>query len=459
MSKIAKKFVIGILFILTAVTLLTVYCNSNFIGRYFLFKEKKEINAVCDRIISSKHPISETACDIESSKDVVIVWVEGSEDNDLLNVRIRDAFLSNGIGLDKYWLWEQDQQEAMEAGRKMRIYQQKKLHYSLLVEYLSIDNQFIAVAKIVPAVQQTLYLVNKVIIVILFGAGFMSFLLISILVQKIIRPLKKIGETAEAISSLEFRTVEIHTNDELETLANHINHMSDNLQQAHMELEQKNKQMKELLSNVSHDLKTPLSMMKAYANGMKDGIDDGTFLDTIKSQTDRMEQMIERLLCLARVQQKEYHFEQINISSCLMELMQDYHLQEKTRQIVLEADIQDNLFIHSNMETVNLIFSNLLSNAMKYSADKRIKINLYQEDEYCVFRIQNRVSTNHSIDTKRLWEPFYVAEQSRNQELSGTGLGLAIVKEASERLGWLCECDLEKGIISFTVTLSLLCHK
>uniref|UniRef100_UPI0006D192A4 hypothetical protein n=1 Tax=Clostridium sp. NkU-1 TaxID=1095009 RepID=UPI0006D192A4 len=184
MSKLAKKFIIGIIFILTAVTLLTVYINSNFIGRYFLYQEKKEINAICNQLISSVYPISETVHNIENSEDVVIAWVEGSKDNNLLNERLRDAFLRKGIGLDKYWLWEQDQQEVMEAGRKMRVYQQKKLHYSLLVEYLSIDNQFIAVAKIVPSVQQTLYIVNKVTIVIFFGAGFMSFLLISILVQK-----------------------------------------------------------------------------------------------------------------------------------------------------------------------------------------------------------------------------------------------------------------------------------
>ena len=452
MSKIAKKFIIGIIFILTAVTILTVYINSNFIGRYFLYQEKKEINAVCERLISSVYPITETVHDIENSEDVMIAWVEGSEDNNLLNERLRDAFLSKGIGLDKYWLWEQDQQEAMEDGRKMRVYQQKKLHYSLLVEYVSIDDQFIAVAKIVPSVQQTLYLVNRVTIVIFFGASFMSFLLIFILVQKIIKPLKKIGETAKAISALEFRTVEIHTNDELETLANHINHMSINLQQAHLELEEKNKQMKELLSNVSHDLKTPVSLMKAYANGMKDGIDDGTFLETIISQTYRMEQMIERLLCLARVQQKEYHFEQINISTCLRGLIQEYHLQEETKQIVLETEIQDNLFGQSNLETVNLILSNLISNGVKYSADKRIKISLYQDEDHCVFRIQNRVLDDHAIDTKRLWEPFYVAEQSRNRELSGTGLGLAIVKEASERLGGICECALENEVITFTVT-------
>jgi signal transduction histidine kinase len=301
-------------------------------------------------------------------------------------------------------------------------------------------------------VQKTLYIVNKVTIVIFFGAGFMSFLLISILVQKIIKPLKKIGETAKAISNLEFQTVEIHTNDELETLATNINHMSFNLQQAHQELEKKNKQMKELLSNVTHDLKTPVSLMKAYANGMKDGIDDGTFIDTIINQTDRMEQMIERLLCLSRVQQKEYHFQQIDISECLRELLQDYHLQEETNQIVLEAEIQDSLFVHSNFEMVNLIFSNLLSNAVKYSADKRIKINLCLEEGHCVFRIQNRVSDAQSIDTTRLWEPFYVAEQSRNQELSGTGLGLAIVRDASERLGCICECALDKRIITFSVT-------
>lgn len=451
MSKLTKKFMISLSIILISVVFLSLYLNINFIQRFFLYQEKQEMNQICDQLISSKEELSQTIHKIEAAEDVIIVLTENTEDNVLLNERLKTAFLEKGISLNKYWLWEQDQQDTLKDGRKMRIYHQNKLHYSLLVKYLSWDTHFIAVAKIIPSVTRTLSLINQVTVIIFIGAGFVMFFLLSILVHKIIAPLKAIGDVAQSISNLEFKTIEIHTNDELEILAENINHMSRKLKETLTILEQKNKQMKELLSNVSHDLKTPISLIKAYTNGIKDGIDDGTFLDTIMIQNEHMEHIVERLLNLAKIQHQEKIMEHVDVSRCLKEVIQEYRLQAENQQLIFDCEIKEAVTITADKEAIQLIFSNLISNAVKYTDKKQIKIKLYQKTDHSIFQIQNNVADSSKIDIKKVWEPFYVAEKSRNKNMSGTGLGLSIVKAISDKYNFSYSCNLEQNKITFSI--------
>lgn len=451
MSKLTRKFIISLSLILISVVLCSLYLNIHFIERYFLYQEKQDMNNICDKLINNRKTILDIIYNIESTEDVLIVCVEKSEDNALLNQRLRKAFLDKGIGLNKYWLWEQDQQDTIRDGRKMRIYSQNKFHYSLMVEYLLLDNNFLAVVKIVPSIEQMLYIVNRISIIIFVGALIIMFILISILIHKITVPLKKIGETAKSISLLNFKTVEINTNDELEILAEDINNMSKSLKKAHKELENKNKQMEELLANVSHDLKTPVALIKAYTSGIKDNIDDGTFLNIIIEQNNRIEQIIERLLNLAKIQQVEYYMESVNISDCLNNLIQKYQLQAEKCNLTFLCTIENFIVVTANLEIVQLIFTNFLSNAVKYAAGECIEVFLCKLENYVQFQIRNKITNKDNIDIKRLWEPFYVAEKSRNKNMSGTGLGLSIVKAAADKYNIFCDCHLNDDFITFIV--------
>lgn len=450
-SKLTRKFVISITAVLGLVVGCSVFLNQHFIQRYFLYQEKKEINRVCDLLSSSPLPLEEAIREVERTEDVVVAWTEGTQDNVLLNERLKAAFYEKGISLQKYWLWEQDQQDAMEDGRKLRIYTQEKLRYSLMAAYMPAGRDFIAVAKIIPSLDQTLSLVNQVTAAVFAGAVLFMFLFISLLVHRITAPLKAIGETARAISELDYQTVEVHTKDELEVLAESVNHMSNRLKEAHQAMEQKNIQMKELLANAAHDLKTPVALIQAYASGMRDGLDDGTFLDTIIAQNNRMGEIIQRLLNLAKIQLQEGGRESIQLSGLLRELIQDYRFLERDQEILFDCDIEDSISIYCGREAVRMILSNLFSNAVTYSLDKKVTIRLSHEKEGAVFQIKNRTSLNQGIDLDRLWEPFAVAEPSRNKSLSGTGMGLAMVKAACGQYGLPYSCVLEGDMITFTV--------
>lgn len=453
MSKLARKFLIGMASILFSVIALSLFINSNLIGRYYLYQEKKDLSRICNIIIDGKKNIADTIDYLEDTEEVVIVLADDTSDNDLLNERLQTAFLTKGLGLDKYWLWEQDRLDTVEKGEKVRLYYQKKLHYSILIKYVYLDGNIIAAAKIIPAVSRTISLINRVTVTIFAIAAITMLFILFILVKKITAPLAIIGETANSIAKLEFKRINIRTGDELEKLAEDMNDMSDKLKDAHQELESKNRQMELLLSNVSHDLKTPVALIKAYTSGIKDNMDDGTFLDTIICQNEKMEHMIDRLLNLAKVQQQEEITELVNISAILQEIAAEYQTRTEDDGVLIQCMIEDNIVLRTNKEAVATVLSNLISNGVKYTSQRFVELSLVREGEGCRFEIRNPVINSEEIDTQYLWEAFYVGEASRNKNMSGTGLGLSIVKAIATKYNFTCTCIAEKNMVVFTVTI------
>lgn len=450
MSKLARKFLLSLSAVLLSVTLLSLYLNANFIERYFLYQEKKDLNRICDELAESED-LEAAIIRLEDTEDVVIAQGKSTDDNDRINERLRLGFLEKGLGIEKFWLWEEDRQAVLEENRIRRIYGQEKLHYSLLVEYVRIEDKLLAAAKIIPSVQNTISLINFVTAGVFFSATLLMLLIIYFLVKKITAPLTAIGQTARAISKLDFQTIQVKTGNELELLAEDINHMSRELKTAHEGLEMKNRQMESLLANVSHDLKTPVSLVKAYTSGMKDGMDDGTFLDTIIVQNGKMEQMIQRLLDLGKLQKQELFLEDVDVSAVLENTLLEFQLQADNRGLRFRSRITPGIVLLTGKEDVQSIFSNLLSNAVKYALKGDICLKLEKSQDKVLFTMQNEIDPVSVIDRERLWEPFYVGEKSRNKDMSGTGLGLSIVRTAAQKYGYECIARLESGWIEFEV--------
>ena len=236
------------------------------------------------------------------------------------------------------------------------------------------------------------------------------------------------------------------------TVADSMNRMSQSIKEYQDMLLGKNRQMEALLDNVAHDLKTPISLIGTYATGMQDGLDDGTFLDTIIRQNAKMARLTEQLLGLSRIGQKKYSEETIALDRLLQDQVEEQRISAVQRNLGISTSIEPDRYIRGNAELISTIFSNLLSNAIKYAAESGpgIEIRLYGNDAGCHFTISNQLQAGN-LDLDRIWEPFYVGESSRNQNLSGTGLGLPIVKKIAEQCGYGINCTAEDGRIKITV--------
>jgi signal transduction histidine kinase len=255
---------------------------------------------------------------------------------------------------------------------------------------------------------------------------------------RITKPLQELGVVAKDISSLQFKHADIRTKDEIEELAESINTMSDKLHAAHQDLTRKNQSLKLFMSDITHELKTPIALIQAYAEGIQDDLDDGSYVGTILRQTESMNRLIDELLNFAKIEREDLERRRISVSALFHACAEKFDIERKSKQISLivhEDPAASAATIFADEDKIRMVLNNLLSNAIKYTTNHQIEVSLYKQGEDIVLHMQNGIEP-HEEEIDKIWEPFYVLERSRNKEISGTGLGLAIVKSILEQHGY-----------------------
>lgn len=253
---------------------------------------------------------------------------------------------------------------------------------------------------------------------------------------------------ANQISKLEFEKVTVETKDELEDLATSINVMSDDLKKAHHALLRRNKDLKYFMADLTHELKTPLALIKAYSMGIQDGLDDGTYMATIVKQTNHISAIIEELLRFSKMEVDPLRLEKIQVRKLFDELLTNY--QETTgMDIRIKSEISPEVSILADKAKLEMVFNNLITNAVKYATTKQIKIEWAERDNKVYFAIKNETTIVSQETLGHIWKPFYVREASRNKNYSGTGLGLAIVQTVMEQHEFKYGAMIDEGWITF----------
>lgn len=427
--------------------------------RFYLHQKKTDMDQIIaefEGLLQQGILPDEAIEKIETSHKVIIVEIDNisASENDKVNEQIRSAFQEKGIGFQKYWFWEEDYKRVLNGEQKIKLYQQDKLDYSLLINYVKHSSSIYAITMIVPNVADAFHIVNIFLIAVNIVTVIFTIAIIVFLISRITKPLHLFEQFAQKMKNNEFIPIEVDTKDELEDVADSLNLMGTQIQVFQQSLQEKNLQMEQLLENVAHDLKTPISLIQLYANGIKDGVDDGTFLETIIEESGQMAAMVNRLFYLSRIEKDQFDPSEVDLSNLLNDLVSKYHVlaEEKRMEIHLESD--DGLSILGNEELLQSMFLNLITNAIKYSVGKEICLNLFKQTDNVVFSISNEMD-NASLDINKIWNPYYVGDTSRNKNLSGTGLGLSIVRKICETQKYFINCSIKGNLIIFTVMIPL----
>ncbi|AUN13571.1 sensor histidine kinase [Paraclostridium sordellii] len=432
MTKLNKKLAISISMVVILVSIISLALNNIFIDKYYLHEKKKTINKIGEEIEDSNiESAIKNINSLEEKYKISIVYIpvnlKGDSEN-FITQNLVNEFSKKGISLKKFWI-SKPKIEDMKEKSINEIYNQGKLKYSILTKFILKDNYIFAVTMPIEHSQETIAIINKFNLILTSFSVIIIVILTFILSKKIINPLEKIKLLSRDIAKLNFRTEKIKTNDEIEELADSVNQMSMSLQNAQNELNKRNENLKIFIGGASHELKTPIALIKAYAMGIQDGIDDGTYLDTIIEQSEKMNDIINNLLYLSKYEKRELKLENVNLKDLIEDTIKEYDVFIKSNDIEVNLNIsKDKFIINTDKEGIKLVINNLISNAIKYTTDKKIYIDL-NKNEKIYLNIYNKVNPNIEKELEKIWEPFYVLEKSRNKQLSGTGLGLSLVKE------------------------------
>ena len=200
---------------------------------------------------------------------------------------------------------------------------------------------------------------------------------------------------------------------------------------------------RELVSNISHDLKTPLTAIRGYVEGILDGVASSPqkvrdYLTTIYNKTNDMTKLIDELLYYSRVSGNEfsYNFEKTNVKDFFDDYVKDLYLELDTIKINFSysANVDADTVIDIDREQIKRALNNIVANAVKYMDKEDPEIHFRVKETMDAINI--RISDNgRGIDEKDLphiFERFYRSDASRNTKLGGSGIGLSIVKKVIE---------------------------
>ena len=301
---------------------------------------------------------------------------------------------------------------------------------------------------------------NKVYNIIWLSAVFaiiVSCVVIYYFSQRIIiSPLAQINSVAEKISKGEVdKRVTITANDEIGELANSFNSMANSLEQVE-------NHRREFISNVSHEIRSPITSIKGFIGGILDNVipkeKQSYYLSITYEEIQRLTRLVNDLLDLSTIEsgQLKLQMAELNINELIRITIIKFETKIKEKRLKVDVCFdEDNVYIVSDKDRIIQILTNLIDNAIKYvNEDGYIKVSSKVRGKKVFISVYNTGAFIDPEDLKHIWDRFYKADKSRTSKIS-TGLGLPIVRNLLTQLGEDIKVENgEKEGVVFTFTLT-----
>ena len=302
---------------------------------------------------------------------------------------------------------------------------------------------------------------NMIYIVVLLGIA-VFLLVFTLFVNNKVKYIKFLSSEVKVIKDEDFgKTIEVRGQDELAELCSSINNMSLELREK-IDNEKKIEQNKnELITNVSHDLRTPLTSILGYVdllkqNGFEDKEKFVEYISIIDERSKSLNTLINELFEYTKLNSHDIklNYNTVEIGSLVEQLSGEYSLIFKKEGLELISEIpEEDIFVDIDIQMIVRALENLLINAKKYSVrNSQVLVKLLQESNDIVISVENKVENISQDDLDNLFERFYKVDKARKTGDS-TGLGLSIVKRVVELHKGLVKAELINGVIKFKIIL------
>ena len=320
------------------------------------------------------------------------------------------------------------------------------------------DESTIYIRVPITAINESLDLSNKFLIILgvisMIGAGIYSFFV----ANNFTKPILYLREMTTKMKKLDFSDKYIEhdkDNDEINELGKNINDLSEKLENTINKLRKNNMQLerdieekskidemrKQFISDVSHELKTPIALIQGYAEGLvenvnKDEESKNFYAKVILDESNKMDKLVKRLLELMKLENEEITFNDTNfdIVELIKSVMTNLKVMTDEQGIEVEFNEVDPIYVCADEfyieQVVNNYFTNAIKNNMKINGNKKIRIEIEKAKEQGKIRVKvfNTGKNIEEENLSRIWTRFYKVDKSRTRLKGGTGIGLALVK-------------------------------
>ncbi len=399
------------------------------------------------------------------STSIIIFRVMGVKVNGVIPAT--PIYSSMGLGIDGNQRMIDDYTSGQENARTIRktpSYDIKKIYVDRLENdylYLSatLDNgDNILIRSSMDSIERSVKLANQFFMYVSLLMLVAGTVVVYIISRSFTQPILDLAQIATRMSELDFTTkYQVNRQDEIGILGSSMNYLSSTLETTLGELKLANARLQkdlekktqidnmrtEFLSNVSHELKTPIALIQGYAEGLMENINDDEesrnfYCEVIVDEASKMNNIVRKLLDLNQLEfgENNINMEHFDIESVIRNLLSSSEILFKQKQVTLKYDTQPPVYVWADVYTVEEVFNNYLSNAFNHVDNERIiEVRITKEDGHVRVSVFNTGQPIPEEDLSKIWGKFYKVDKARTREYGGSGVGLSIVKASMELLG------------------------
>ncbi len=468
-----RQFAFIFISLITGTILLCLLLNSTLLGTYYLNKKKNALVSAYRSMnaASSAGDITSEEYDIELKKicekyTIQVLVADGESEavkysmNDPQTV-LRKLFDHIFLGVDEERLL------LNTAKYKMQVAEDYRTQTEYIEMWGVLDNgYFFMLRSALEGIRESVSISNHFLAYVGGAAVLVSILLIMWLSNRVTKPILELAKISERMKHLDFEakyTGEDKT--EIAILGNNINEMSEALESTISELKTANNELlkdierkdkldemrKEFLSNVSHELKTPIALIQGYAEGLKEGISDDAesreyYCDVIIDEASRMNAMVKNLLTLNQLEEGNeiVNMERFDITALVKNYIASADILIKQKELSVRMEDYDPIYVWGDEFRVEEVFMNYFTNAINYAQkDKIIDVRIVKEENSVRVSVFNTGEPIPQESVEHLWEKFYKVDKARTRAYGGSGIGLSIVKAIMESM------NQEYGVVNY----------
>lgn len=473
---IKKQFAMIFIGLMAATISLCWFINSTFLGEFYINNKMKALKSAYTMVnkefsagnilteefdiqlqkIIEKHNISLIVLDADSK-----MLITSRNDQETMSKRLWDNFF-NGF--------KEADQRILEESETYTIQQitDSRTHTEYIEMWGVFDNGNIFLFRsALEGIRDSVMIANRFLAYVGIGAVILSGLIILMVSRKVTEPILELADISERMTRLDFDAKYCgNSKTEIALLGNNINELSTTLEKTISELKTANNELqkdieyktevdemrKEFLSNVSHELKTPIALIQGYAEGLKEGINDDAesrefYCDVIMDEAAKMNNMVKKLLTLNQLEfgNDVVTMERFDIVSLIRNYIQSAEILTKQKEINVRFEEPDGaVHVWADEFKTEEVFNNYFSNAINHCTnDKIIDVKLTHLSGKVRVSVFNTGDPIPEESISHLWEKFYKVDKARTREYGGSGVGLSIVKAIMESM------NQEYGVISY----------
>ncbi len=444
------------------IILFLIMVNNFALENFYLYNKEKTLIAVYETINDYyKNPYQDydistklEELSIKNNFDILVKDISG------INVYTTNKNFSSVIGtindiLNKF---NKDYGQELKSNEKFSIRKQRDVKNGLSYLMLSgkLDNGYFLYIRIpLTSIQDSVTISNNFLLLMAGFTILIAAIMVSVVSKKFTEPILQLNYIAKKMSNLDFSYKYQVTNvkDEINDLGNSINIMSEKLEKTIKQLRSTNVELEKdieekskldemrttFISDVSHELKTPIALIQGYSEGLLENInnDDESrkfYAEVILDESNKMDKLVKQLLELMKLEygRRDFSNDVFDIVELEKEIIRKSKVMLEENEVLIEFNEDQEILVVADAFYIEQIITNYLTNAIKnvkvVNGEKVIKISNDIVDNKVCIRVFNSGENIKVEDLNRIWNRFYKVDESRNRDNGGSGIGLAFVK-------------------------------